>query len=399
MEELLIECSPGISGDMLLAAFYDLGIPKEVIEKPLIDLGLGSSYRLSFSEAKSKSLRGIKTNVKILDNSQKRTWTDIKKLIMKGNLEKSLENNIIKVFSALAKAESSVHGIDPEEVHFHEIGSIDSLVDIIGVCAAINFLRPKKIYCNAPTLGSGTAKTEHGKLSIPSPAVIDLITTFKIEVCSTFEPINDELSTPTGIAIISTLVNSFKLPFKYSVNSYGVGVGNKTLPMPNILRVSKINSFEIDNPSYEEIFIQEAFIDDQSSEDIASFVEILRNEGAYDVSYQSINMKKNRIGFELKAIVPLDKVNHCREIWFKFSNTIGLRERKQGRWVLKRLEGECKTRFGTIKVKQTVLSNGEKYIKPENDEILKLQIKYKKSASEIRDIIKETISDFKPFKS
>ncbi len=399
MEELLIECSPGISGDMLLAAFYDLGVPKEVIEKPLFDLGLGSSYLLSFSEAKSKSLRGIKTNVKILDNSKKRTWTDIKKLIMKGNLEKSLENNIIKVFSALAKAESSVHGIDPEEVHFHEIGAIDSLVDIIGICSAINFLRPKKIYCNTPTLGFGIVRTEHGKLSIPSPAVIDLINNFNLKVSSADEFINDELSTPTGIAIICTLVNSFKLPFKYSLNSYGVGVGNKTLPMPNILRVSKINSFETDNPSYEEIFIQEAFIDDQSSEDIASFVEILRNGGAYDVSYQSINMKKNRIGFELKAIVPLDKVNHCREIWFKFSNTIGLRERKQGRWFLKRLEGECNTRFGKIRVKQTVLSNGEKYIKPENDEILKLQIKYNKSASEIRDIIKETISDFRPFKS
>ena len=138
MEDLLIECSPGISGDMLLAAFYDLGVPKEVIEKPLIELGLGGCYLLSFSESKSKSLRGIKTNIKILDNLQKRTWKDIKKLILKGNLEKSLEKNIIEVFSALAKAESTVHGIAQEDVCFHEIGSIDSLVDIIGVCAAIN---------------------------------------------------------------------------------------------------------------------------------------------------------------------------------------------------------------------------------------------------------------------
>ena len=397
MEELLIECSPGISGDMLLAAFYDLGVPKEIIEKPLLDLGLGGSYLLSFSESKSKSLRGIKTNVKILDNSQKRTWKDINNLILKGNLEKSLEENIIKVFTALAIAESSVHGIDPEDVHFHEIGSIDSLVDIIGVCAALDFLSPKKIYCNTPTLGCGTTKTEHGKLTIPSPAVIDLITKFNIEVCTELGFINDELSTPTGIAIICTLVNSFKLPFKYSLNSYGVGVGNKILPIPNILRVSEIKSSEFENPIYEEIFIQEAFIDDQSSEDIASLVEILRESGAYDVSYQSINMKKNRIGFELKAIVPIDKVIHCREIWFKYSNTIGLRERRQGRWVLKRSEGECNTRFGKIKVKQTLLSNGEKYIKPEYDEILKLQKKYNKSASEIRDIIKETMGDFKEF--
>ena len=399
MEDLYIECSPGISGDMLLAAFYDLGVPKEVIDKPLYKLGLGDSYELSFSEGKSNSLRGIKTQVKILDNSQKRNWKDIKRLILKGNLEKSLEKNVIKVFSALAKAESAVHGIDPEAVYFHEIGSIDSLVDIIGVCAAINFLKPKKIYCNSPTLGFGTVKTEHGVLSIPSPAVIDLIANFNIDVCTEVPFINDELATPTGIAIICTLVNSFKLPIKYSLNSYGVGVGNKILPIPNLLRISKINSFEIGNPIYEEIFIQEAFIDDQSSEDIASFVEILREEGAYDVSYQSINMKKNRIGFELKAIVPLEKVTHCREIWFRYSNTIGLRERRQGRWVLKRLEGECNTKFGKIKVKKTFLSNGETYIKPEYDEILKLQKKYKKSSMEIREIIKETMGDFKSFES
>ena len=397
MEDLLIECSPGISGDMLLAAFYDLGVPKEVIEKPLFDLGLSRSYLLSFNEGKSKSLRGIKTNVKILDNSQKRTWKDIKNLILKGNLAKSLEKNIIAVFSALAKAESSVHGIAPEDVYFHEIGSIDSLVDIFGVCAAINYLKPKKIYCNTPTLGSGRVETEHGKISIPSPAVVDLIARFNIEVCSEIEFTNDELSTPTGIAIICTLVNSFKLPIKYSLTSYGVGIGNKILPFPNILRISKINSCKIENPIYEEIFIQEAFIDDQSPEDIASFVEILRGEGAYDVVYNSINMKKNRIGFELKAIIPAEKLSHCREVWFKHSNTIGLRERKQGRWVLKRLEGECNTRFGKIKVKQTILSNGEKYIKPEYDEILKLQKKYNKSSREIRDIIKETICDFKKF--
>jgi len=397
MEELLIECSPGISGDMLLAAFYDLGVPKEVIEKPLIDLGLGSGYVLSFNEAKSKSLRGIKTNIEILDNSQKRTWKDIKEIILKGNLEKSLEKNIIDVFSALAKAESSVHGIDQEDVHFHEIGSIDSLVDIIGVCAAINFLRPKKIYCNTPTLGRGIAETDHGKISIPSPAVVDLIAQFNIEVSSELDFINDELSTPTGIAIICTLVNSFKLPIKYSLNSYGVGLGNKILPIPNILRISNINSSKIENPIYEDIFIQEAFIDDQSSEDIASFVEILRGSGAYDVVYQSINMKKNRIGFELKAIVPIEKLSHCREVWFKYSNTIGLRERRQGRWVLKRLEGECNTTFGKIKVKQTTLYNGEKYIKPEYDEILKLQKKYNKSAREIRHIIKETMGDFTKF--
>ena len=139
MEDVLIECSPGISGDMLLGAFYDLGVPKKVIEQPLIDLGLKDFYHLEFIESKSFSIRGIRAKVDNIDCSPiKRTWRSIKELISNGNLEDKLEKIIYEVFESLAIAEGKVHGIRSEDVHFHEIGAIDSLVDIIGVCAAIN---------------------------------------------------------------------------------------------------------------------------------------------------------------------------------------------------------------------------------------------------------------------
>ena len=139
MEDVLIECSPGISGDMLLGAFYDLGVPKNVIEQPLIDLGLKDLYHLDFQESKSCSIRGIKTNVENIGCSPvKRTWRSIKELISNGNLENNLKQKIYEVFESLASAEGKVHGIKSEDVHFHEIGAIDSLVDIIGVCAALN---------------------------------------------------------------------------------------------------------------------------------------------------------------------------------------------------------------------------------------------------------------------
>ena len=211
------------------------------------------------------------------------------------------------------------------------------------------------------------------------------------------------MSTPTGIALLSNLVQSFQIPNKYSINSYGVGIGNLELPCPNLVRVFNIDSSDenlIDkktSPRYEEICIQEALIDDQTSEEIANFLEIFRKEGALDVSCQTIDMKKNRIGFSIQVILPIEKQEYFRKLWFQYSNTIGLRERKQFRWVLLRRRGECLTTFGNIKFKQTMKPNGTISMKPENDEILRLQIENNKTAEEVKKIIKESCREFKAF--
>ena len=406
MEELLINCSPGVSGDMLLGAFYDLGVPKNVIEQPLIDLGLGDLYSLKFKESKSCSIRGVKVQVENIDPSiKKRDWRSIKELFLNGKLEKKLLSIVYKVFESLAIAESNVHGIDPEDVHFHEIGAIDSLVDVIGVCAAFNYLSPNKVYCNEPMLGEGFVDTDHGKLSIPAPAVLELLKEKNIKVESSFESIEGELSTPTGIALITNLVDDYNLPHKYCIGSYGVGVGNLEFPFPNLVRVIKINSSELSfedqytNPRREEISVQEAWIDDQTPEDITNFVYKLRQEGAYDVSYQPIYMKKDRLGFAIKVILPLEKKEYFRKLWFSYTTTIGVRERNQSRWILLRRRGECSTTFGKIKVKQTMKPDGSISMKPENDEILRLKLEHKRSTEEIRSIIKESSNNFKPFEN
>ncbi len=403
MNEILIECSPGISGDMLLAAFYDLGVPQTVFEKPLIKLGLKNFFSLSFNESKSKTLRGVKAEVNVLINNKKKKWIDIKKLIMSGSLDKELESMIIKVFESLAIAEGKVHGIHPDKVHFHEIGSTDSLVDIIGVCAGIHYLKPKNIFCNAPNLGKGFINSEHGKIPIPSPVVLELISNSELNISSDYS-IQEELSTPTGISLLLTLVNFFELPSQYSISSYGIGIGHKSLPYSNILRVLEINLPEDkknhfnDSPVFEEISIQEAWIDDHSSEDVAFFIEFMRKEGVLDISYKTINMKKNRIGFSIIAIVPIKREAYFRQLWFQYTNTIGLRERRQGRWILPRREGECVTSIGKVKCKEITKPNGEITIKPEHDDVVNLQKKYRKTSLEVRNIISNTMKDFKPFK-
>ena len=148
MDDILIECSPGVSGDMLLGAFHDLGVPKNIIEKTLACFGLENLYDLHFRESQSCSIRGIKVEIDKIDQNTKRDWRSIKYLILKARLEKKLQKRIYEVFESLALAEGKVHGIDPEEVHFHEVGAIDSLVDIIGVCASIEYLKPNKVFCN-----------------------------------------------------------------------------------------------------------------------------------------------------------------------------------------------------------------------------------------------------------
>ncbi len=403
MDEILIDCSPGISGDMLLAAFYDLGVPQAVFEKPLIKLGLKNSFSLSFHESKSYTLRGVKAEVNVLINNKKKKWKDIKQLILSGLLDKDLETMIIKVFELLSIAEGKVHGHHPDEVHFHEIGNTDSLVDIIGVCAAIQYLKPKNIFCNAPNLGKGFINSEHGKIPIPSPVVLELISNSKINISSDHS-IDEELSTPTGISLLLTLVNIFEFPSEYSINSYGIGMGHKTLPYPNILRILEINlpdykkNYYKNSPLFEEISIQEAWIDDHSSEEIAFFMEFMRQEGVLDISYKAVNMKKNRIGFSIIAIVPIEREAYFRQLWFQYTNTIGLRERRQGRWILPRRDGECETSIGKVKCKEITKPNGKKFIKPENDEVTNLQKKYGKTAQEVRNIIFNTMKDFKPLK-
>ena len=403
MEEILIECSPGVSGDMLLGAFYDLGVPKNIIEKTLACIGLENLYDLNFRESKSCSIRGIKVDIEKIDQSTKRDWSSIKELILKAPLEKKLQKRIYEVFESLALAEGRVHGINPEDVHFHEIGAIDSLVDIIGVCTSIEYLKPKTVFCNEPTLGRGFIQTDHGNLPIPSPAVIELLRKKDIKVISRIDSIEGELSTPTGIALLSNLVESFQIPLKYSIESYGVGIGNLELPCPNLVRVLKINANDENlinqktSPRYEEVCVQEVWIDDQSSEEIVNLLALFREEGAYDVSFQTINMKKNRIGFSLQVILPIEKQKYFRKLWFQYSTTIGLRERKQSRWVLLRRKGECLTNFGKIKFKQSMKPDGTIYMKPENDEILRLQIENNKTAQEVKNIIRESCREFKAF--
>ncbi len=404
MKTLFVDCPTGLAGDMLMAAFLDLGVPKEEIVAPLRQLGLANTFELKIEESNTFSLRGIRVSVDRLESSPPlRRWQDIKKLINGAPWPDSLRRKVSGVFQSLAEAESVVHGCDIDNVHFHEIGAIDSLVDVVTVCAAIEYLNPSQIVCAIPPIGRGTVKTSHGLLPVPAPAVLEIAKEHHIELVGGEGQPNGELTTPTGLALMAVLANKFGQLSSFRVRQVGVGLGHRRLDRPNLLRIYLIDkhiekaSFDsLYSPKWQPLISQEIWIDDSTSEDIALLVDELRLSGAFDVICQSVLMKKGRQGFRIEALVTPEKAPSLRLVWLKNGTTIGLRERSDGRWVLPRRRGFCMTHLGKIFVKQVYRPDGRLSVKPEHDELVRISRETNKTIEEVRHIVSLAFEDFVP---
>ncbi len=404
MKSLYIDCPNGMSGDMILAAFLDLGVPKEIIEAPLFKIGMKDSFSLTIEETKNYNFRGTKVSVHESEGNPKpRKWLDIQKLINNSLWEEDLRKKVFLVFESLARAEASVHGTDINLVHFHEIGAIDSLVDIIGVCACINYIKPSKIFCGVPPAGSGVVNTEHGLLSVPVPAVIELAKNHNIKLSFDEGNAKGELTTPTGLALMAILADNFTQPESMEIESIGVGLGHRDLDRPNFLRIWKMNyssnnqlANENSQISLERIITQEAWIDDATPEDVSNLINRLRREGAIEVITQPIQMKKGRTGICIKAIVPPTYANSLMKLWLTHSTSLGIREREEYRWTIQRKDGYCNSIFGKIRVKQALRPNNKETIKPEHDELVRISLESGKSIDEIRQEILSSIGKFIP---
>ncbi|KGG12905.1 MULTISPECIES: nickel pincer cofactor biosynthesis protein LarC [Prochlorococcus] len=393
MKQLFFDCPTGLAGDMLLGSLVDLGVPLNVIESALSAVGIETKSCFKIQEGKSFGLRGKRVLVESNETKKNhRRWVDIKNLIVDSTLKEIVKQNSLKVFEALAYAESSVHGIDIALVEFHEIGSLDTLVDVIGVCAAIEHLAPERICCTPPPAGSGFVQTEHGKLPVPVPAVLELVKNHQIILSSKDDEPLGELTTPTGLALMIVLADAFSRPKSLSIKSLGIGLGTRKLDRPNLLRAclleveecKKFNS-SIQNFAWQEIYKQESWIDDATPEDISMLRSRLVAAGAIEVVSQPIHMKKGRQGISVIALVRENDLDKLRMVWLLHGVTIGIRETLEGRWVLPRRIGVCLTPFGEINAKQVRRPNGQLTIKPEHDELVRISSKTGKTIDEIRN--------------
>lgn len=383
MADLLVDCPTGLAGDMLLAACFDLGVPRAVVEEPLASLGLAGAYQLTVEEASSGGLRGLRLQVSASgDRQPHRRWGDLRAQIEAAALAEPLRQRVLRVFAALAAAEARVHGMPEEAMHFHEVGAIDSLVDVVGVCAAITHLAPDRLLCQPPPAGRGTVATAHGVLPVPVPAVLELARQHRLPFRGGEDQPEGELTTPTGLALMAVLADSFAPWPSFAVDGLGVGLGHRQLDRPNLLRL--IRSDRAAAAQWQELVLQEAWLDDASPEDVAALAESLRQAGALEVTTTPALMQKGRQGLALAALLWPQDAEALRRIWLARSPTLGVRERRQGRWVLPRRGGHCPSPWGPVRVKQVRRPGGECTVKVEHDELQRLSQSSGQSIDRVR---------------
>jgi pyridinium-3,5-bisthiocarboxylic acid mononucleotide nickel chelatase len=393
----LLDAPTGLAGNMLLAALLDLGLPEAQIHRPLAALGLADAYRLELEERRSGGLRGL--HLEVLNREPQpshRHWGELRGQLQAAPWEPALKQRVLEVFGLLAQAEAAVHGHSPDQVHFHEVGALDALVDVVGVCAGLLHFGVEELVCSPPPAGHGLVATAHGTLPLPAPAVLELARLRAIPLASAegFPP--GELTTPTGLALAACWASRFGQAPTHVPQRVGVGLGSRTLDRPNLLRLTLSESPRegphLDTPQLETVLLQQAQIDDATPEDLTFLSEELRRAGALEVFSQAIAMKKGRAAQLLTALVAPEQAGALRQVWWRHSTTLGLREQAQSRWVLPRRSLELDTPLGPVRLKQAQLPDGRWRSKPEHDDLVALARQHTLGIDQVRAIVQHTLA-------
>jgi uncharacterized protein (TIGR00299 family) protein len=383
MNMLYLDCQAGISGDMTVAALLDCGVPLQYLEAELAKLPLpADSYRLSVAATKRHGIAALTFDVAVYEQHTHRHYSDIVELISASSLTERAKGYSTRIFRRLAEAEAKVHGVAIEAVHFHEVGAIDSIVDIVGTVICLDFLEIERISASSLPLCSGFIECEHGLLPLPAPATAELM-----KGMSTHGAVGPgERVTPTGAAIVAALADSFGAPPEMKIEKIGTGAGGKDFPdIPNVLRVfcGTSNSAQGSN----RMMVIEANIDDATPEILGYTLERLLAEGAPDVWFTPIQMKKCRPAVLLSMLARPEDVEKLARIVFQETTAIGLRSYPVSRQVLERRTEERETCFGKVRFKVTAY--GEK---PEFDDCRRIALENGLSLRHIMQVLQKEVA-------
>jgi len=388
----LLDAATGLAGNMLLAALFDLGLPEVEVHAPLAALGLAGVYRLELEERRSGGLRGLHLVVTGLEpQPPHRRWGELRRQLQEAPWPEPLKQRVLEVFGLLAQAEASVHGHGPEEVHFHEVGAVDALVDVVGVCAGLLHFGVQELVCTPPPAGHGVVATAHGSLPLPAPAVLELARLRGIPLATAEGFPAGELTTPTGLALVSCWANRFGLHPTHVPWQVGVGLGSRSLDRPNLLRLTLAQASAGETPAQQTVLVQQAQIDDATPEDLAFLSEELRRAGAMEVFSQAIGMKKGRAAQLLTALLQPEQAGPMRAVWWQHSTSLGVREQLQTRWVLPRRSLELATPLGPVRLKQARLPDGRWRSKPEHDDLVALARQHTMGIDQVRAVVQQTL--------
>ena len=390
----LLDCPTGLAGNMILAALFDLGVPTSVIDEPLAALGLAGRYRLELEHRRSAGLRGLHLQVHSLEvQPPHRHWQELEQLLLQAPLAEPLRRRVLAVFALLAEAEAAVHGVPAGRVHFHEVGAIDALVDVVGVCAGLLHLGLGSLICTPPPAGHGQVLTAHGSLPLPAPAVLEIARRHSIPLAGAEGFPAAELTTPTGLALAACWASRFGVAPALLPRQVGVGLGSHSLDRPNLLRLVLADAADPNTPAdqtapvLQTVVVQQAQIDDATPEDLAYLAEQLRQAGALEVFSQAIAMKKGRLGQLLSVIAHPEQLPALRQVWWRHSSSLGVREHCQQRWALQRRLQQCDTPLGPVQIKWALQPDGVWRSKIEHDDLAALATRHGLALAQVRALI------------
>jgi len=352
MRQAYLDGSSGISGDMLLGALLDAGCDAHRLLEELKKLPLGF-YKLKRTRALRGGIVGTRLEVETAGGQPQRKLTDIEGMIEPAGLSAGVKERALKIFRRLAEAEGKLHGKPASDIHFHEVGAVDAIIDIVGACVGLEVLEVSELICSPLNVGGGRVEAAHGSLPVPAPATMELLQGVPVYSSG----VEGELVTPTGAAIVSTVAASYG-PFpSFKIERIGYGAGAKEFPKhPNVARLflgERLDAVKAEpgKPGDELVSIIEANVDDMSPQLYGYLVDQALAAGALDVTCSSVQMKKNRPGLQITVLTAPEKADALAQLLFEQTTTIGLRIYEARRRVLEREHVEVETPYGKVRIK------------------------------------------------
>jgi len=364
---LYLDLFSGASGDMLLGALTDLGLSLDDLRADLAKMDL-SGYELEAERQVRHGLTGTRLHVRDLAQAQPaRHLSDVRRLIQESTLSPRVKSRSLAAFERLGRIEAGIHGLDLEEVHFHEVGAVDSLVDIVGFAAGLKRLGVTQVYASPVPLGSGTIETAHGRLPVPAPATLALLAEVGAPTCP--HPAQTEIVTPTAAALLAEFATFSYPPMR--VQSVGYGFGQKEFPWANAVR-AWIGEAAPAGPERDQVVLLACNLDDATGEEVAYAVERLFAAGALDVWCTPVQMKKGRPGIVLSVLVPVEQAEALADVVLRETPTLGVRFSTVERVKAVRRVRQVETPWGPVRVKEKWLDGECFTISPEYEDCARI---------------------------
>ncbi|MEI6678443.1 MAG: nickel pincer cofactor biosynthesis protein LarC [Mariniphaga sp.] len=388
MRILYYDCFAGISGDMNLGAMVDLGVDADFLKGELEKLNI-EGFHLEISKDIRRGISGTKATVVIEnpDNEKHRHLRHVEELINQSSLSENVKRMSIKIFDLIAEAEAKVHRISKQYVHFHEVGALDSIADIVGAAICLDHLKVDKVMSSPIQLGGGMVKCAHGIMPVPAPATAEIVQHVPVRTGL----VQHEATTPTGAAILVATVDEFTEQVSFPIQKIAYGIGQRDVSeVPNVLRVYLLEDLAaLSTTLAEKAWMVECNIDDMNPEWYEPLFQKLFDAGASDVFLTPIIMKKSRPANTLSVLCNKALLAQVKAIIFNNSTSIGMREYEVSKTMLGRYEKEIDTELGKVRVKYSSFEGHEVRSKPEFEDIKRLAIQFGLSLGDVEKIIQK----------